>query len=384
MSWNPLANLLRPRTLDEVIGQGHLLAIGRPLRRLIESGHLSSIILFGPSGTGKTTIAELIASYIKYRFVKLNATSISIKQIREEGIKAEESKSTTVVFIDEIYRLTSPSQDAFLPFVERGSIILIGATVVNPFHSLNSSLISRSHIFILEPLSEKDLIKVLFRGVQHYKSIGINIRIDPEASRYIVRISCGDARKVLTSLELLVDIREGDFIDLDFVKRVIPSKYFVLDKSDTYDFASAFQGSIQASDADSAVYWLAKWLESGEDIRYISRRLLISAAEDAFSDPLALCCAQAAYTAANEIGRPECDIILSMATIRIAQAKRDKTAERAIRKVLRDIREGENVIVPKEMKDCHYEGSKSLGYGAYQDGMDQSKYMGVNKKYVGD
>jgi putative ATPase len=264
-----------------------------------------------------------------------------------------------------------------LPFVENGWIILIGATTENPFHSINSALLSRSHIFELEPLQETDLARLVWKGA---KSLGV--KITPGAVKHIIRIACGDARKAINTLDFAVELSDGDEITQEDVSDIAPNKYMVFGKGEHFDLASAYQGSIQASDADSAIYWLAKWLESGEDPRYIARRLMVSASEDAAGNPECAAVAHSAYIAAREIGRPECDIILAHATILAAKAPRNKGAANAIWAAVSDVRKGQAEWVPKEMKDSHYPGAKDLGHGQYHDGGEPLSYVGVNRKYV--
>jgi putative ATPase len=286
-----------------------------------------------------------------------------------------------VIYLDEVHRLSTNQQDVLLPYVESGSLIFIGATTENPFHSVNSALLSRCLTFQLEPLGLKDLLKILVRGLDWYREKGKDVQVDTDAAKRMAALSCGDGRKILTILEMAVEVAEVNHITLETVNSVAPSKFMIFSQDMHFDLASCFQGSIQASDADSAVYWLARWLESGEDPRYIARRLLVSAAEDGFSNPLCIAVAHAAYTSACEVGRPECDIVLSAATILVATAKRDKSAAMAIWSAVKDVRDNLDVLIPKEMKDCHYAGAAKLGHGAYKDGMNQDKYVGVNKKY---
>jgi putative ATPase len=368
----PLASLLRPKSFDQIIGQSHLIGVDKPFRKMIENKRLMSCILFGPNGCGKSSLMSVISSF--YKTFSFNATTFSTKELR----KVIDSEDISVVQIDECYRLTATQADVLLPHIENGKIVFVGSTVENPFHTLRRSLLSRCQIFTLEPLSEKELMMLIVKGVKHYREKQILI-IDSDAVKYMARVSCGDGRKALCLLEMAKEI-SGD-ISLEAVKTIAPSKYVIYDEGFKYDYASAFQGSIQHSDPHAAVYWLAKWLESGEDPRYIARRLLVSAAEDAAGNPICTAVAHAAYTAACEVGRPECDIVLSQATVLVASSVRDKSAAIAIWSALKDVREGVDVQVPVSMKDSHYPGAEKLGFGAYHDGMNQSAYVGVNKKY---
>lgn len=376
----PLATVLRPNSLDDIVGQKNLLSETSFLRKIIESDKITSAIFYGPPGTGKTTVAKVIAQTTKSNFSEYNATSASVTQIRKEGQNAVKNGQRTVMFVDEIHRFSKTQQDVLLPFVENGDIILIGATTENPFHSINSALLSRSQIFQFEPLNEKDLVVLAVKVIKYYRNNGKRFKISNDAVLHAVRIACGDARKVINTLELAIECAD-DFITKEIVEEIAPSKYMVFGKDDHFDLASAFQGSIQASDPDSAIFWLAKWLESGEDPRYIARRLMVSASEDAAANPEAASVAHAAYTAACEIGRPECDIILAHATILTATAPRNKSAACAIWNAVADVKKGKEEWVPKEMKDSHYPGAQVLGHGQYKDGSNQSAYVGVNKQY---
>ena len=378
----PLATILRPKALDDIIGQKHILGEGCLLRKLIENDQITSAIFYGPAGTGKTTVANVIANQTKSYFVRLNATSAKVAEIRKiaEVAKCSTSKKT-IMFIDEIHRFSRAQADVLLPYIEDGDIIFIGATTENPFHSLASPLISRSQIFQFEPLSAKELGELVIDAIRHYRKSGKKVTIKHEAIRHIIRVSCGDGRKAISIVELVVDVLNSEMITLEMIKKVAPSKYVVFSEDEHFDLASWMQGAIQASDPDAAVFALAKWLESGEDPRYIARRILVSAAEDAYGDPICTAVAHAAYTAAKEIGRPECDIILSQAVCLIANSRRDKSAANAIWSAVADVRKKVDVCVPKTMKDAHYSGAKQLGQGDYKDGRNQEAYVGVNKKY---
>jgi len=378
-----LAITLRPTNLNQLVGQEHILGQGKPLRKAIEDDQLKSIILYGPAGTGKTTIAEIITNTTKKKVIKLNASSLKINDIRNAGNQAKKEKQPTIIFMDEIHRMTSVQQAALLSDMEEEHIILIGATTENPFHSLETPILSRSMIYCLEPLKKKDLLKILLNGIQHYEKQNIKITITEKAINHLINVTCGDGRKLLTILETIINLVETNDVKIDeeIMKVICPSKHYVYSKDAHYDLASWLQGAIQASDPDAAVYALAKWLETGEDPRYIARRLLISASEDAAGSPEAATIANNAYLAACQIGRPECDIILSHAVVTIASCPRDKSAATAIWDALKDIRNQENVEVPPEMKDSHYPGAKELGRGTYQDGMNQKAYVGIKKVY---
>jgi putative ATPase len=378
----PLAAKLRPTTLDQIVGQEHLLAAGSPLRRMIESGELRTLILYGPAGTGKTTIARVIANHVHLPFVALNATNATVKEVRKVGEDSVKAGQATVLFVDEIHRFSKTQQDALLAMVEEGIIVFIGATTENPFHSVNSPLISRSQIFQLNALNSKQVGLLMVRAIKYLRGTTPNFSLSKDAFSHVLRVSCGDGRKAISVVEMLNHIYRDAEVSLEQAQAVAPNKYTVFSEDMHYDLASAFQGSIQASDPDAAIYWLAKWLESGEDPRYIARRLLVSAAEDAFSNPLCTAVAHAAYRAAAEIGRPECDIVMAQATIMIANSPRDKTAANAIWEAVRDVKHKLDLEIPKEMRDSHYEGAKMLGQGAYHDGVNQAAYVGISKTYV--
>ena len=375
----PLAQILRPSTLDEIVGQRHLVAPGAPFRRCVEQDKIKSFILYGPAGTGKTTIAHVVSKMTKSRFIMLNASNAKIDDLRKQAEAAKKNEYTIVVCIDESHRWSSTQQDALLPYVESGYVIFIGATTENPFHSMNSPLLSRSQIFTLEKLTPKDIMALIVKGIKYYRENGKNISIEEEAAKWIIKVSCGDGRKALVLLEMAAQVEEN--ITKDTVETLAPSKYVIFTDDMHYDLASWMQGAIQASDPDAAVFALAKWLESGEDPRYIARRILVSASEDACTNTNALITANSAYLAASQIGRPECDIIMANAVIAIATAKRDKSAAMAIWSAVKDVRENLDVEVPKEMRDGHFDGAKQLGHGAYHDGQNKDQYVGVSKTY---
>jgi putative ATPase len=353
--------------------QPHLVAKDAAFRKSIESNVFGSFILYSPPGSGKTSIVNVIEQH--YKIHKFNATTLTVKELR----KSLDSNEDVIVFVDDCYRMNAVQSDVLLPYLETSRVRFIGASADNPFLTLRPSLLSRCQIFILEPLNELDITRVLLNGFKHLKQLNEFTVTDKDALKYIARISNGDARKALSIIEAAYNYNFK--ISLESVKKIAPSKYYRRSEDDKYDYASAFQGSMQASDPDSAIYWLAAWLESGEDPRYIARRLLISAAEDAYSTPICTAVAAAAYTAACEIGRPESDLVMAQAVCLIATSKRDKTSHDAICAAVNDVRHGVTIEVPKALKDCHYSGSSVLGQGAYHDGLNQAAYVGINKKY---
>jgi putative ATPase len=368
----PLALQLRPKTFDDIIGQPHLTDPESVFRKCIEADNFSSFVLYGPSGTGKTSIVHVLEQ--RFKIHKFNATTFTAKEVR----KVLDGDENIIVMIDECYRLTAPQSDILLPYLETSRVRFIGCTVENPFHSMRSSLLSRCHIFETEPLSQLDVLKVLIKGVNYLKEHW-PVHLEKDAAKYISVVANGDARKALSILEMAFNYKNN--ITIEIAKRVAPSKYFILADQDHFDLASAFQGSIQASDPDSAIFWLAKWLESGEDPRYIARRLMVSASEDAAGTPICAAVAHAAYIAAKEVGRPECDIPLAHATILVATAPRNKSAACAIWSAVSDVRHGVTIEVPKALKDSHYKSCEKLGHGSYNDGMNQEAYVSVGRRY---
>jgi putative ATPase len=377
----PLAAKLRPKTLSDIIGQEHLIGPGKPLRKLVEAKKLSSLIIWGPAGTGKTTIARCMALDCKMQFVELNATDATVKEIRMHGDQAKEWNVQTLLFVDEIHRFSKTQQDVLLPYVEDGFLTLVGATTENPFTSINAALCSRSQMFGVEPLTKKHLLQVMLRGLAYYRENNREIGMAKDAAQHILNVCNGDARKVLTVLETCVEVCDGPEITLELAQHVAPSKYMALGDTEHFDYASWVQGAIQASDPDAAVYALAVWLESGEDPRYIARRLMVSASEDAASHPQAALIANNAFVAACNVGRPECDIILSHAVITIANAPRDKSAAKAIWAAVNAVKTQSVKEVPKPLRDCHYAGAKELGHGSFQDGHNIKEYIGIDQKF---
>lgn len=374
----PLAYRMRPKTLDDVVGQDKIVGAGGLLRKMIETDRLQSIILFGPPGTGKTTLAEVIANQTKARFEKLNAVTAGVADIRKTVEQATEERNLygrrTVLFLDEIHRFNKSQQDALLPHVEAGLLVLVGATTENPYFEVNSALVSRSHIFHLEPLSKEDMGRILMRAVRDEEhGLGrMHLRLEPEAEELIARQSGGDARRALNVLELAalqapLDANGQSVVDVHEVEEALQSTGGVrYDKSgdEHYDTISAFIKSIRGSDPDAAVLWLAKMLAGGEDPAFIARRLMISAAEDiGNADPHALPLAVAGWQATMAIGMPEARILLGQVTTYLASAPKSNAAYRAINEALTDVKDGIPVTVPPHLRGTGYKGAERLGHG---------------------
>ncbi|MEQ9409066.1 MAG: replication-associated recombination protein A [Fuerstiella sp.] len=395
----PLAARMRPRTLQEFAGQQHILGEGKLLRRMLDADRLGSVIFYGPPGIGKTSLAELIARHTRRHFRRLNATMAGVKDVRELIAEAEDSLSAdgtqTVVFIDELHRFSRSQQDILLPDVESGTISLIGATTANPFFSLVAPLISRSQIFEFRELETTELIHLLNTALtDRERGLGNqNVTVDDDAMEMIATLSDGDARRSLTALEIAVLSVAGTtgHVDRTVAQESLQKRVLRFDPGgdDHYDVASAFIKSIRGSDPDAALYWLARMLESGEDPRFIARRLVISASEDVGNaDPQGLLIATAAFQATETIGMPECRINLSQATTYLACAPKSNAAYKAIDAALHDVRTQSVLPVPMHLRDGHYKGAARLGHGeGYQyshdgaDGWVDQDYLGVPKQY---
>ncbi|MSR43243.1 MAG: replication-associated recombination protein A [Pedosphaera sp.] len=398
----PLAARMRPRTLDEYAGQSHILAPGQLLRRAIEADRIQSLIFYGPPGTGKTSLAQIIANHTKCRFERLSGVESNVADMRRVLAGAtnrlENTGQSTILFVDEIHRFNKSQQDVLLPDVENGVIRLIGATTHNPFFFVNSPLVSRSQIFELRSLSEEDLFALLNRALaDNERGLGhIRIRAEENALKHLSRVSDGDARKALNSLEIaaLTTPPGPDgfiHIDLAVAEQCIQKKAIVYDGDGDahYDTASAFQKSLRGSDPDASLYWLAKMIHAGEDPRFITRRLVICAAEDVgLADPMALVLAMSAHNAAEFIGWPEARIPIAEAVVYIATANKSNSAYKAVDAALEDIRAGRTLPVPEHLRDSHYSGAKQLGHGAgYQYAHDHpghfapQDYLGAVKRY---
>ncbi len=366
---------MRPRTLEEYVGQQHILGKGKLLRRAIEADRISSLILFGPPGTGKTTLAQVIAGATKAKFERLSGVESNVADIRRVVAAASLRKphAKTILFVDEIHRFNKAQQDVLLPEVENGIVRLIGATTQNPFFSVNSALLSRSQVFQLQPLSEEDLATLMRTALtDEQRGLGSRkIHLTPEASSHLAKLSDGDARKCLNALEIaaLTTPPESDgtvHITLPAAEESIQQKAVVYDGTgdEHYDTISAFIKSMRGSDPDAALYWLAKMLHAGEDIRFIARRIVICASEDiGMADSHALVVAMAAQQAVEFVGLPEANLILAHATVYLATAPKSNSSTVAIGKATKEVREGRTLAVPLHLRDGHYKGAEQLGHG---------------------
>jgi putative ATPase len=359
----PLAARLRPRTLDEIIGQQHLVGPGAPLRALIQSDRLTSAILWGPPGTGKTTLASVVAAATAKQFVPLSAVSAGVKDVREvvDGARRllGEQGRGTILFLDEVHRFNRAQQDALLPSVEEGLLVLIGATTENPFFQVNAPLLSRSTLWRLEPLSIDELKEVVARGLS-----AEGASAEPEAVSALVGLADGDARAVLTTLEVAVALSGPEPISLGDVERARHSRLQHYGEDAHYDQTSAFIKSVRGSDPDAGLYWLARMLESGEDARFIARRLVILASEDiGEADPLALVVADAAARAVEFVGLPEAQLNLAQAVVHLASAPKSNRVTVALGRAQRDVREGPRGDVPPHLRDAHYRSAGAIGHG---------------------
>ena len=378
----PLAARLRPRSLDEVVGQKHLLGEGKVLRRLIENDTVSSMIFWGPPGVGKTTLARVIAHTTKSAFIDFSAVTSGIKDIKAVMQKAEESivyGTRTIVFVDEIHRFNKAQQDAFLPFVEKGSIILIGATTENPSFEINNALLSRCKVFVLQALTTDDLTELLTRAMTEPRGFGDPLKsgrslvdIAPEHLRAIASFAGGDARMALSTLEMVClngrMMADGRIeVTRDILEQCISKKSLLYDKDgeEHYNLISALHKSMRNSDPDAAVYWLARMLEAGEDPLYIARRVTRFAAEDVgLADPQALQLAVAAFQACHMIGMPECSVHLTEAVIYLAMAPKSNSMEVAYNTAKEDALNDLDEPVPMNIRNAPTNLMKNLGYGA--------------------
>ena len=394
----PLASRMRPTTLDEVVGQQHIVGKDKLLYRAIKADKLSSIIFYGPPGTGKTTLAKVIAHTTSAEFMQINATSAGKKDMEEvvEQAKANQGmyQKKTILFIDEIHRFNKGQQDYLLPFVEDGTIILIGATTENPYFEVNGALLSRSVIFELKKLSTDD-IKTLIKRALTDKEKGMgayDAQIDDDALDFLADVSNGDARAALTAIELgvLTTDRAEDgiiHITIDVASECIQKRVISYDKKgdNHYDTISAFIKSMRGSDPDAAVYYLARMLYAGEDVKFIARRIMILASEDiGNADPMAMVVASSAAAAVERVGMPEAQIILSQAVTYMACAPKSNAAYNAISEAMRVVKETKTPPVPAHLQDAHYGAAEKLGHGVgYKYAHDYPDHY-VKQQYLPD
>lgn len=394
----PLAGRMRPVTLDEVVGQAHIIGKDKLLYRAIQADKLSSIIFYGPPGTGKTTLAKVIANTTKANFVQMNATTSGKKDMQEAIQDAKEAlgmfQKKTILFIDEIHRFNKAQQDYLLPFVEDGTVILIGATTENPYFEVNQALISRSNVFQLYSL-EKDDIKELIRRAVYDEEKGMGVYhafIEEDALEFLADMAEGDARSALNAVELGIlttqPNKEGKIvIDLDVAQECIQRRVTRYDKDgdNHYDVISAFIKSMRGSDPDAAVYYLARMIDAGENVTFIARRIMICAAEDVGNaDPQAIQVAVAAAQAVERIGLPEARILLAQAVTYVASAPKSNAAYLAVDKALETVRNHKIGEVPNHLKDSHYKGAEKLGHGiGYQYAHNYPDHY-VKQQYLPD
>ncbi|WP_062306168.1 replication-associated recombination protein A [Demequina subtropica] len=366
----PLAVRMRPRTLDEVVGQQHLLTEGSPLRRLIgDDAPATSVVLWGPPGTGKTTLAYLVAG--NRRFVELSAVTAGVKDVRavvdDSKRRIATGERETVLFVDEIHRFTRSQQDALLPAVENRWVTLIGATTENPSFSVVGPLLSRSLLLVLQPLASTDIAAVLARAVEDPRGLGASVSLEDDARDHILRVAGADARKALTLLESIAQAAGPErTVTAALAEATMDAALVAYDKSGDqhYDVISAFIKSVRGSDVDAALHYLARMVVAGEDPRFIARRLVILAAEDiGMADPQGLVIAQAAADAVSFIGMPEGRIVLAEATTYLASAPKSNRSYRAIDAAIADVRAGRAGVVPEHLRDAHYSGAARIGHG---------------------
>ncbi len=394
----PLAARMRPRSLAEFVGQGHFLGEGKLLRRLIAADRLGSLIFYGPPGTGKTTLARLLAGETRSTFRQVSAVTSNVKELRELLNEARDRLAAggrrTLLFVDEIHRFNKAQQDVLLPEVEEGIVILAGATTENPFFAINSPLVSRSRVFQFQPLSTDEIKTILRRALADAeRGLGrYEVRVHEDALDFLAETSDGDARRALSALEVGV---LSSAVPVEFTRELaaesVQRKAVQYDRDgDThYDSISALIKSIRGSDPDAALYWLARMLEGGEDVRFLARRLVILASEDVGNaDPAALGLSVAAAQACELVGLPECQLNLAQAVIYLACAPKSNAATVGIAEARGDVREGRILPVPVHLRDTHYRGAKRLGHGVgYQyahdhpEGVAEQDYLGVEREY---
>jgi putative ATPase len=385
---------MRPRALDELVGQQHLLSAGSPLRRLIEGDQPMSLLLWGPPGTGKTTIASIVSGQTNRRFVEVSAVAAGVKEVRAAIDAARQdlvrSGQETVLFVDEVHRFTKAQQDALLPGVENRWVTLVAATTENPFFSVISPLLSRSLLLTLEPLTDDDIRGVLAGALADERGLAGEVELDEDASDHLVRLAGGDARRALTYLEAAAGAalaKDAHTVDLATTETAVDRAAVRYDRQGDqhYDVISAFIKSVRGSDADAALHYLARMVEAGEDPRFIARRLVILASEDiGLADPSAMTTAVTAAQAVQLIGMPEARLNLAQATIALALAPKSNAVIKAIDAASADVRAGRIGPVPAHLRDAHYKGSAKLGHGKGYRYAHDEPYGVAEQQYAPD
>jgi putative ATPase len=381
----PLAARMRPRTLDEMVGQAHLIGPDKPLRALIEADRLSSVILWGPPGTGKTTMARVIANETSKEFVAMSAVTAGVKDVRETVDKARrrlaEHGQGTILFLDEVHRFNKSQQDALLPSVEDGTLTLIGATTENPFFEVNAPLLSRSTLFRLEPLSNDDLRTLLGRALDAEGATA-----DDDALAHVIDLVEGDARAALTSAEVALALAgPAKHITLEHVEAARQARALRYEEDDHYDVVSAFIKSIRGSDPDAGLYWLARMLEAGEDARFIARRLVILASEDVgMADSMGLVVADAAARAVEFVGLPEAQLNLAHAVVYLATAPKSNRSALGIWNALADVKGRPAGAVPAHLRDSHYRSARKIGHGVGYEYPHDDQRGWLRQQYLPD
>jgi putative ATPase len=398
-SVQPLAARMRPRKLSEFVGQQHFLGEGKLLNRLLKARRLGSVLLYGPPGTGKTTLAQLLATETDSRFRQISAVASGVKELREVLEEARDEVAAggrrTLLFVDEIHRFNKAQQDVLLPDVEEGIVTLVGATTANPFFAVVSALVSRSQVFQFQPLSVTDILSLLRRALSDTeKGLGkIAVQADEDALTFLAEVCDGDARRALNALEIAVLSADERPVRLtrQLAEESVQRKAIEYDATGDahYDVASALIKSIRGSDPDAGLYWLARMLEAGEDVRFLCRRLVILASEDVGNaDPQALPLAVAAMQACEFVGLPECQLTLAQAVTYLACAPKSNASTIAIGEAIEDVRGGRLVPVPVQLRDAHYFGAKQLGHGIgyeyahnAEGGVAAQDYLGIEREY---